>query len=284
MDRIRTGGRTDERRQEDILRPRRMVIPLVTVLVGLPLFAQHADDTINNPFTSASDVEAGSRMYRSHCAVCHGINGEGGRGVELTTGVFRHGSADRDLYNTISVGIPGTEMPGIFFNGRQMWQLVAFVRSLSAGRASEQAPGDPAKGRSVYDANGCAGCHRVSGEGGRMGPDLTDIGGMRSLGHLQEAVLRPNDSVLPQHWMVRGKTNDGKQVSGMRLNEDTFSVQFIDAAGKLVSLRKADLADYDVDRTSGMPAYEGKIQGADFENLVAYLASLRLRGGADATE
>lgn len=117
-----------------------------------------------------------------------------------------------------------------------------------------------------------------------MGPDLSDIGGMRSLGHLQEAVLRPNDSVLPQHWMVRGKTNDGKQVSGMRLNEDTFSVQFIDAAGKLVSLRKADLADYDVDRTSGMPAYEGKIQGADFENLVAYLASLRLRGGADATE
>ena len=79
----------------------------------------------------------------------------------MTTGRFRHGSSDRGLFNTISVGIPGTEMPGIFFNGRQMWQLVAFVRSLSEGKAAGQATGDPEKGRAVYVANGCAGCHRV---------------------------------------------------------------------------------------------------------------------------
>ena len=250
----------------------------------MPVAAQHADDTVKNPFTSETDVAAGGRSYRSHCAVCHGINGEGGRGVPLTTGLFRHGSADRDLYNTISVGIPGTEMPGIFFNGRQMWQLVAFVRSLSAGRAAEQAKGDAELGKAVYAANGCAGCHRIRGEGGRMGPDLSDIGAVRSLGHLQASILKPDDTVLPQHWMVRAKTKAGEQVSGRRMNEDTFSVQLIDAASRLVSMRKADLAEYEVDRSSAMPAYEGKIQGADFDNLVAYVASLRLRGASDATE
>ena len=117
-----------------------------------------------------------------------------------------------------------------------------------------------------------------------MGPDLSDIGGMRSLGHLQTAVLRPNDSVLPQHWMARAKTNAGKAVSGMRMNEDTFSVQLLDAGGQLISLRKADLAEYEVDRTSAMPAYEGQIEGSDFDDLMAYLASQRLRGVSDATQ
>ena len=257
---------------------------LVTGLLVLPAAAQHADDVERNPFTSASDVEAGGRLYRSHCAVCHGIEGEGGRGTNLTAGMFRHGGTDRDLYNTISVGIPGTEMPGIFFNGRQMWQLVSFVRSLSQGRGAELAKGDPEKGHGVYMANGCSGCPRIRGEGGRLGPALSDIGAMRSLGHLQTSVLEPDEAVYPQHWMVRGKTNDGKPVSGMRMNEDTFSVQLIDAGGQLVSLRKADLEDFEIDRSSGMPSFEGKIEGDDLENLVAYLASQRLRGGTDAAE
>ena len=263
----------------------RHAILLVAVAVAvLPVTAQHADDTIRNPFTSEDDVEAGGRLYRSHCAVCHGIEGEGARGADLTTGAFRHGSADRDLFNTISVGIPGTEMPGIFFNGRQMWQLVAFVRSLSQGRAAEQATGDAEKGRAVYAANGCAGCHRIRGDGGRMGPDLSDIGALRSLTHLQTSILNPDESVLPQHWMVRAKSNNGEVISGMRMNEDTFSVQLIDPAGNLSSYSKAELAEYAVDRTSGMPSFEGTITGDDFENLVAYLAGLRLKGAADATQ
>lgn len=257
---------------------------LAATLAVVPVAAQHADDTIKNPFTSADDVEAGARLYRSHCAVCHGIEGEGGRGAPLTTGLFRHGGSDRGLYYTISTGIPGTEMPGIFFDGRQLWQLVAYVRSLSAGRAADQAEGDAANGKEVYASNGCAGCHRIRGEGGRLGPDLSDVGAMRSLGHLQAAVLEPDAAVLPQHWMVRAKSKDGKPINGMRMNEDTFSVQLIDATGKLASLRKADLAEYDVDKSSGMPSFDGKITGSDFEDLVAYLASLRLRGPADVTE
>ena len=266
------------------MRARYLVFLLAASLAAFPAFGQHADDTIRNPFTSRSDVESGGRLYRSHCAVCHGIEGEGGRGVDLTMGLFRHGAADRDLYNTISVGIPGTEMPGTFFNGRQMWQLVAFVRSLSQGKAADQVEGDLENGRQIFVAKGCNGCHRIRGEGGRMGPDLSDVGAMRSLGHLQASVLRPNEAVYPQHWMVRAKTNGGKQVSGMRMNEDTFSVQLIDPAGQLVSLRKQDLAEFEVDRNSGMPAYEGQFQESDFNDLIAYLASQRLREATIETQ
>ena len=121
---------------------------------GRPGDTGHAGDALTNPFTGDSDVEAGGRLYRSHCAVCHGIEGEGGRGAALTTGMFRHGGTDRDLYTTISEGIPGTEMPGIFFNGKQLWQIVSYVRSLSEGRGADMTQGDPDKGQAVYAANG----------------------------------------------------------------------------------------------------------------------------------
>lgn len=254
---------------------------LAAALTAAPGPDQHAHDTVKNPFTSEKDVAAGGRLYRSHCAVCHGIEGEGGRGVALTTGQFRHGSSDTDLYDTISTGIPGTEMPGIFFNGRQMWQLVGFVRSLSQGRAAEQTKGDPAKGREIYLATGCAGCHRILGAGGRMGPDLSDVGAVRSLGHLEASLLRPSESVLPQHWTVRAKTRDGSAVSGLRMNEDTFSVQLMDPGGQLKSFRKASLSELEIDRSSAMPAYEGRFNDEEFENLIAYLASLRLREGEE---
>lgn len=250
----------------------------------VPVAAQHGHDTLNNPYTSPEDVAAGGRIYRSHCAVCHGIEAEGGRGVSLTTGIFRHGSSDSDLYKTISEGLPGTEMPGTFFNGKQLWQTVAYVRSMSTGRAAEQAKGDPLQGLAVYNAKGCGGCHLVNGEGGRMGPDLSMVGARRSLGHLQLSVTKPDDSVLPQHWSVRATTKDGKQINGLRMNEDTFSIQLLDTDERLVSLRKADLAQFEIDRSSGMPAYEGQFNGSEFDDLIAYLASLRGPESNEAAE
>lgn len=257
------------------MRYRLLPVLLLAAAAAVPAAAQHGHATLSNPYTSADDVAAGGRIYRSHCAVCHGLEGKGGRGTDLTTGMFRRGSNDDDIYKTVSEGIPGTEMPGTFFNGRQLWQIVAYVRSLSEGRAAEQAKGDPVKGLAVYNAKGCGGCHLVNGEGGRMGPDLSFIGARRSLGHLQIAVKQPNANVLPQHWLVRAATRDGKKITGRRMNEDTFSVQLLDSSERLVSLRKADLAQLEIDRNSGMPAYEGQFQNSEFDDLIAYLASLR---------
>ncbi len=254
---------------------RHPLLPALLLAAVVPASAQHGHATLSNPYTSSEDVAAGGLIYRSHCAICHGLKGEGGRGADLTTGMFRHGANDDDLYRTISEGIPGTEMPGTFFNGRQLWQIVAYVRSLSEGRAAEQANGDPIKGRAVYRAKGCGGCHLVNGEGGRMGPDLSQVGAQRSLGHLQMSVTQPSANVLPQHWSVSAVTKGGKKISGLRMNEDTFSVQLLDADERLVSLSKADLSQFEIDRNSSMPAYEGQFKGREFDDLIAYLASLQ---------
>ncbi len=60
----------------------------------------------------------------ANCAPCHGYNGEGGRGPNLAAGRFYHGSTDLDLFNNVSNGIPGTEMPGNFYSADRIWQIV----------------------------------------------------------------------------------------------------------------------------------------------------------------
>lgn len=248
-------------------------IAMVLFLAAFPAWAQHEE--VENPRQSPEDVAVGGRIFRSHCAVCHGLGGVGDRAPNLTTGQFRHATSDGALHEIISRGIPGTEMPGVYFNGAEVWQLVAYVRSLSGGASAERISGDAAAGQRIFASKGCAGCHRVNGEGGRSGPDLSRIGGARSLAHLRAAVVNPNEKVLPNQWRVSALKKDGTKLSGRLLNEDTYTLQLVDARQGLKSMAKADLASYEVLKESAMPSYQGSIAGKDLDDLTAYLASLR---------
>jgi mono/diheme cytochrome c family protein len=74
---------------------------------------------------------------------------------------------------------------------------------------------------------------------------------------------------------VRAVTRDGRTITGRRLNEDTYSVQLIDAQEELVSLVKEDLREYEPIKKSPMPSYEGNLTREQMGDLVAYLASLK---------
>jgi len=247
----------------------------LTLAAATMLLAQHGVEGLSNPYSSPEDVLAGAGTYRQRCAVCHGPEGAGGKGTDLTRGRFRHGASDSELFQTIADGLPGTEMPGVELDGRAMWRLVAYVRSLSEGMAAQQATGDPDQGEAeFFGAAGCSNCHRVGSRGSRRGPDLSTIGTARSLAQLESSILNPGDEVLPQHWSMQAVSKDGASFSGMRLNEDSQSVQVIDESGKLRSLLKSDLRRYQVVKTSGMPSYSGKLEPEVVADLVAYLARL----------
>ena len=94
--------------------------PIVSVacavmLLGISWAAQTpAEKEIpeKNPFDSAADVAAGRQYFVGHCALCHGPDGEGGRGINLTAARYRMGGSDRELFRTIQKGVPESEMPG----------------------------------------------------------------------------------------------------------------------------------------------------------------------------
>ena len=238
--------------------------------------AQHGTAGLSNPYNSPQDIAEGTLLYRSRCAVCHGPEGAGGKGSDLTSGVFRRGSSDDAIFKTIADGVEGTEMPALDLDGRRVWQLVAYIRSLSAGRAAEQATGNPEAGKALFfGRGGCTSCHRVGDEGGVIGPDLTTVGLRSSVPFLEASLLRPSENVRPEDWFVEARRPDGSTVKGRRLNEDTFSIQLLTADAGLRSLAKQDLAGYRVLKTSTMPSYAERLSAGEIEDLVAYLANLR---------
>ncbi len=231
---------------------------------------------LRNPKTTPEDVAAGGRIFRSHCAQCHGLNGEGGRGPDLTTGRFRYGSSDGELLRTVMQGIAGTEMPGIYMEEHQVWQIVSYVRSLSQRGRTRTLPGDPARGERLFQGKGgCTACHMVNGAGGRRGPDLSDIGGLRSPEHLRTSLVEPGRQVPGRWWTVRVRTRNGGQVAGFRLNEDSYSIQLLDESGALRSFLKSEVSSVEVSKESIMPAYGAMLSAGELDDLVAYLYSLR---------
>src|SRR5205814_1010012 len=148
--------------------------------------------------------------------------------------------------------------------------LVAFIRAGFDVQGRAAKVGDPARGKAVFNSQ-CANCHRVSGVGPRSGPDLTDIGLLRTASMIQQSIFDPTPDLLPINRPVRAVTKDGRTISGRRLNEDTYSVQLIDSQGRLMSLLKADLKEYTVATTALMPAYRDKLTLDEIADLVAYL-------------
>jgi putative heme-binding domain-containing protein len=115
----------------------------------------------------------------------------------------------------------------------------------------------------------------VDGEGGRLAPDLSLIGETRSAEHLRTSILKPNAQIFTYERAIRAVTTDGRTITGRRLNEDTYSVQLLDARENMVSLLKSEISEYEVIRESTMPSYEGKLTETELDDVVAYLASLQ---------
>lgn len=257
-------------------------------LSGGPLRAQglRPPEPLANP--TAADLARGQKLFDTQCVRCHGIGGTGGMGPPLARARLRRAPNDRALVGLLFEGIPGTAMGAAWqLSDREMVQVAAYVRSL--GRTPAEAlPGDPVRGRAVYEEKGvCATCHIVRGAGGGQGPELTDIGDRRSSAFLRESLLRPG-ATLPErpvpyepntyagYLMVRAVTRGGSEITGTRINEDTFTIQIRDAAGQLHSLRKSHLQRLEKQEgASLMPSYDGVLKPAEIEDLVAYLMTLR---------
>lgn len=228
-----------------------------------------------NPFNTEPDVQQGGALFQVHCTYCHGVHGEGGRGADLTAGVYRMGGKDPELLQTVRNGIPGTEMPASRLSDEEVWRLVAYVQRLGSQGLAEKAPGDSRAGKAIYAKSGCAGCHRIAKEGRDLGPDLTEIGRRRGLKFLEESIVKPDAYVPNSYRGIVVVLRSGSTISGIRLNEDDLSVQLRDLGGNLRSFFKEDIKEIRRDKPSVMPSYESTLNKKDLGDLVAYLNSLK---------
>jgi len=238
---------------------------------------------------SATELEKGKQLFLGMCSRCHGVEGGGGEGPNLNRPVLSHAPDDQALTAVIRDGIPDRGMPKLRrFTDAELHAMVIYIRSLSQNTTAA-VTGNPQKGRAIYQRSGCSSCHIVNGEGGSLGPELTSIGAHRAPDYLRQAIVDPAATLprgvmaFPGHGFneflpVRVVTRDGHEVRGLRVNEDSFTIQVKDAGNQLYSFRKSDLQTLDKQiGQSLMPEYKSKIAGSDLDDLVAYLSGL---GGA----
>jgi len=278
--------------------------PLVCVIaIGTALLVAQQSNATRNPLAaSAESIAAGRVVFDQACQSCHAPGATGDRGPALNSGVFTHGSEDGDLFRTIREGLPGTQMPP--FRGLtdgQIWQTITYLRSLSGVRANGTASNTtPARGNRTsgealfFGRAGCVTCHEVNGRGGIVGPDLSAVA-RASADAIRQKILNPAAPFAAPAPAGRGgavgrggagarpvvivaKTGDGREIRGVRRNEDTFSLQMIDASGSLHLFDKLQLSNVRVENTSLMPSdYGTRLAAGEVDDLVAYLSTLRER-------
>lgn len=142
---------------------------------------------------------------------------------------------------------------------------------------SDSIPGNPTEGKSIFDGPGkCLSCHRAGASGSVVGPNLSNIGAQLPPDRLRQWVLNPPQKAEPQNLLYEIVTRGGKTVRGKLLNQDPFSLQMLDSSGQLVTFSRSLVKEAHFVDPPAMPSYQGKLTSARIDDLVAYLASLRV--------
>jgi cytochrome c oxidase cbb3-type subunit 3 len=232
---------------------------------------------------------APAKIFATDCAACHGPQGEGGLGPPLAVARLVRAADDAGLAKLIQHGIEGTEMPPARRTPVEIAQLVSWLRKRGQ-RPREVLAGDAGRGEALYLGKGaCQTCHLLRGRGGAVGPDLSDVGQRRGASYLRLSLVQPEAAVprafspyradlgLTQNFLqVRVVTRAGLAITGVRVNEDTFSIQLRDATNQLHSFWKSELRELHKDwGRSPMPSYEAAFTPAELDDLVAFLVAQR---------
>src|SRR5688572_23506993 len=225
-----------------------------------------------------ADIENGGLLYQANCTACHGPDGDGVPSINLGSGKFRRGTTDDEIVKIILGGIPGTAMPPSNFSEGQAGTIVAYLRSLSATPTTGMIPGNAARGQTLFTGKGqCQNCHSVAGVGGRSGPSLTEIGAARRAIELRRSIVDPAADIRSDHRPVRVAMRDGSTITGRLLNQDTFTIQLLDASARLRLLDMSTVREVTIPKESPMPSYKDKLDAQEVADLVTYLTTLKGR-------
>jgi cytochrome c oxidase cbb3-type subunit 3 len=99
----------------------------------LKMAANNVDETTVKLLTAPADLEAGKAVFQSTCFACHGKNGEGGVGPNLTDSYWLHGGSIQEVFKTIKYGWPDKGMKSWKddYSPSQIAQIASYVKSLA---------------------------------------------------------------------------------------------------------------------------------------------------------
>lgn len=131
--------------------------------------------------------------------------------------------------------------------------------------------GDPGNGEEMY-ADNCADCHKLNGDGGNVGPDLTGIS-TKGLKFIRESILRPAKKITEGYETWTAIKNDGRKITGVKTRDTATEVDITKATGDVVTIVKSDIKEIKQDKdTSIMPDdLTEALTVKDFQDVLAFM-------------
>ena len=133
------------------------------------------------------------------------------------------------------------------------------------------------RGRKIYSAVLCSRCHSMRGEGGDIGPDLTQLGTRFSNRDMLEAIMMPNKTISDQYASSVFVLKNGQSVLGRLTNEDKGSYYISQnpfAPEDIRKIAKKTVVSKKVSTESIMlPGLINSLGNSELKDLIAYLKS-----------
>ena len=133
------------------------------------------------------------------------------------------------------------------------------------------------RGKQLYAATLCISCHTMNGEGGLVGPDLSQLGNRFSVRDILQATIHPNEVVSDQYAATVFELQNGNSIVGRLIKEDDaryFVSQNPFTPKELREIPKDQvLRTKDSDISVMLPGLINSLNPEELKNLMAYLIS-----------
>lgn len=148
---------------------------------------------------------------------------------------------------------------------------MAFMQNGLASRNFDQ-------GKAMFTATLCSSCHRIAGEGGEVGPDLSQLGTRFSTRDILVSIIEPSKEISDQYAATYFYMNDGSSIVGRITNQDKdkyYISQNPFAPQKLREVLKKDVARTSISDAPSimLPGLINGLNPEELQDLIAYLVS-----------
>jgi putative membrane-bound dehydrogenase-like protein len=139
-------------------------------------------------------------------------------------------------------------------------------------------PGDIRRGQAVFNSTktSCIACHTIGYVGGKIGPDLTRIGGIRNERDLLESILFPSASFVRSYEPLTVRTKDGKVFNGIPKKDAPDEIVLVLAADKEQRIAREEIEEVQPGKVSIMPAgLDKQLSEQELADLIAFLRACK---------
>ena len=146
---------------------------------------------------------------------------------------------------------------------KKLWDKIA--------AASAAGGGDPGHGEEVFKM-ACVSCHILKGEGGKVGPDLSNIG-TKSIKYISESILYPAVTFTQGYETYVVIEKSGRKTVGIKTKDDAAGIEITKENGEPVTIAKADIKEITQDKNKSIMPEEliEAMTVKDYQDVLAFM-------------